>query len=95
MRYRQFLISTTILSASALMLAGCASSPGKLAVDLDALKECQKLDHPLTLAQIGEDSDYRNLSAEALGEIKKANLARARRLKCEDSVIQKYKEAKS
>lgn len=93
MRYRWLLTLTIILSASATMLAACATSPGNLAVNLQALKECQKLDHKLKVEEIGADSDYRNLSAEALGEIAKANQERAARLNCQNRVIQKYKEA--
>ena len=83
-----------ILSGLVLMLTGCASSPGHLAVDLKALKECQRLGNQASLPDITEDSDYRNLSAAALGQLNKANRGIAARTRCENSVIEKYGAAK-
>jgi hypothetical protein len=82
-----------ILSALALMLGGCARSLGKLDVDLQALKECQKLKGPVSVPEIGENSDYRILSAEALGQLKKANSKDSARTRCEQKVIDQYAKA--
>lgn len=94
MRYRRFLTLATILSVSALTFAGCAHSPGRLAVDLQAaLSECKKLERYPQVSQITQDTDFRQLSGESLGEIKKTREANARRDKCEADVIQKYRTA--
>lgn len=94
MHYPRYLMRIAILSALALTLAGCATSPGKLDVDLKAIKECQRLQRQMAVAEIGEDSDYRELSAEALAEIAKSNRAQAARTACENKVIEKYRGAK-
>jgi hypothetical protein len=84
-----------ILSALALMLAGCATSPGKLSVDLRApLMDCRRLEAPLKVPQITPDTDYRDLSSESLGTIAKGRRGQAARNRCEDDVIQKYETAK-
>lgn len=94
MRYRPSPMSMVpILSGLALILAACATSPGKLDVDLQALKECQRLQRQMAVGQIGEDSDYRELSAEALAEIAKGNRTQAARTACENKVIEKYRNA--
>jgi hypothetical protein len=87
----QRLMRATILFASVAMLAGCALLPGKkLSVDLSALKECQRLGKRQPIPKIDEQSDYRDLSPEALAALKKANDGISARTKCEDSVIEKY-----
>lgn len=93
MRFHKSLTRAAILSASVLTLAGCDTLSGKLSVDLEALKECQRLDRKMAVPSIEEDSDYRELSAEALAEIAKGNRAQADRTKCENGVIEKYKNA--
>lgn len=96
MRCQSFRLRTAlILSASAMLLAGCAHSPGMLDVDLQALKECRRLDPtvPGPGPSIRNDSDYRDLSPEALAALKKANDGTARRNACENKVIEKYKNA--
>lgn len=92
MRFHPFR-SPAILFLSALILAGCAGSPGKLAVDLTALKECQRLGNPVKVPEIGPETDYRDLSAESLGQIVKANKGAAARTRCENGVIAKYAKA--
>lgn len=96
MRFRQnFLLRLSILSALAMLLAGCATSPGTLAVDLTGLKECRKLDPkvPGPGSSIGQISDYRDLSPQALAALRKANEGTDRRNNCEDQFIDRYQEA--
>lgn len=91
MRYRPSrLLTASILSASAMLLAACATSPGRLGVDLRGLKECRRLDPKVQSPDIGPDSDYRDLSPEALAALKKANDGTGRRNACEDRFIGKY-----
>lgn len=92
MRYRRHL-QLAICSALALMLAGCADSMGKLGVDLAALKECRKLTPKMAVSEIGQETDYRVLSAESGGTINKGNKALARRDRCDDKVIESYGKA--
>jgi hypothetical protein len=92
MRYRRLLQLAT-LSVLVLTSAGCARFSGKLDVDLTALKECRKLTPGMKVAPIGEDADYRALSAEAGGALNKGNKAVARRNNCDDKVIDKYATA--
>lgn len=87
------LMRTIILSGSALLLAGCGTFTGSLGVDLKAIKECQRLQHQMSVPPITEDSNYRDLSAEAGGEIDKGNRAQAARTTCENKVIEKYGKA--
>ena len=97
MRLRPLRLMTNalILFVLGLMLAGCATSPGSsLKVDLSALTECQKLGREQPVPQISEDTDYRDLSPQALAALKKANDGARKRTKCENSVIEKYKAAK-
>lgn len=93
MRSRLFRLLAT-LSVLALTSAGCARFMGNLDVDLTALKECRKLTPIMKVAPIGEDADYRALSAEAGGELNKGNKAIGRRNKCDDKVIDSYATAK-
>lgn len=80
-----------ILSVSILFLvSNCASSPGRLAVDLQALKECKRLGGPVTIPPI---DDYRKVSARALGGLRKANSRLVARDRCDDKVIAKYAAA--
>lgn len=94
MRSRRFLLLPATLSALGLTLAACATSPGRMAVDLQAFKECQRLEMPLKAPNINPDTDYRDLSSESLGAIAKARQAQAARSACENTVIEKYKDAK-
>lgn len=87
------LLKLAILSGLVPMLPGCAGSLGKLNVDLKALKECQRLDGSRSTPSITEDTDYRDLAADALAHMNKANAASARRTKCENDVIAKYAKA--
>jgi hypothetical protein len=87
------LLKLAICFALVPMLAGCAKYMGKLAVDLTALKECRKLTPHMTVSQIGQDTDYRALSAESGGTIQKGNKAIDRRDRCDDKVIDNYAEA--
>ncbi len=84
-----------ILSLLVMPLAGCARSLGTLAVDLRGLKECRKLDPkvPGPGVSIGQNSDYRDLTPEALAALRKANDGTGRRNGCEDRFIDKYKTA--
>lgn len=75
-----------------LIVSGCAGSQGKLSVDLSGLKECKRLGGPRPIPPI---ENYRRLAPAALAELNKANAADARRTKCEDMVIEKYKQANS
>lgn len=68
----------------------CASSPGRLAVDLQALKECKRIGGPVPIPPI---DDYRKVSARALGGLRKANNRIVARDRCEDVVIAKYAAA--
>ena len=82
-----------ILSVLVLMLPGCATSPGKLTVDLSALKECRRLGPRQPVPRIDADTDYRTLAAEALAGLNKANRGSAARTRCDDKVIQSYATA--
>lgn len=94
MRCRLFL-RLAILSGSALMLTNCATSLGSLSVNLGpALKECQKLGGKQPVPSIEEDGDYRVLSDETLGAIKKEHDGIDARTKCENDVIARYKAGK-
>lgn len=88
------LLRLAILSSSALTLIGCAGSPGKLSVDLQAIKECQRLGGQVAVPEIGPKTDYRVLSAQALGQVNKANVGAAKRTICEDEVVDEYANAK-
>lgn len=90
---RQASLRLATLTALALMLAGCAGSLGRLAVDLSALKECRKLTPQLNPPPIGEDSDYRDLAAQGLGQLSKANRGIVGRNRCDDRVIDDYARA--
>lgn len=92
MRYRN-LLKLAMCFALVPMLAGCARSLGKLDVDLTALKECRKLTPNLQVSEIESESDYRVVTAEALGTVNKGNKAIARRNRCDDKVIEKYATA--
>lgn len=91
-RHRRLL---AILSLSTLLtLPGCATSPGKLSVDLTAVKECQRLGGPVAVPEITpKKTDYRVLSAQVLGQIRKANEGEQRRTECEDKVVDEYAKA--
>lgn len=85
----QLLRAIPILSI--LFLApSCATSPGRLDVDLKALSECKRLGGPVAVPPI---DDYRKVSARALGGLRKANRRIVARDKCEDDVIAKYAKA--
>ncbi len=88
-RWRQLMT----LSLSALTLSACATSPGRLGVDLTAIKECQKLGGPVAVPEITRKSDYRVLAAQALGQLHKANSGAEKRSDCEDDVIDDYANA--
>lgn len=93
---QRFLMRLATLSVSALMLAACAGSPGKLNVDVEkALSECQRLGRVQPVGEINEDSDYRWVAADALSAINKAVRLDQRRIECEKSVAAKYKNAGS
>lgn len=94
MRCPPWCLRLATLSALAPMLAGCASSLGKLTVDLSALKECRRLTPSLSQPPIGEDSDYRDLAAQGLGQLSKANRGIVARNRCDDRVIDDYASAK-
>ena len=81
------------LFVSGLMLSGCAGSRGNLNVDLQAIRECQKLGGQVAVPDIGEDSDYRVIAAQALGQLNKANVGAAKRTICEGNVIDAYSKA--
>jgi hypothetical protein len=87
------LLTLAMCFALAPMFAGCAGSRGKLNVDLTALKECRKLTPSLQVSKIESESDYRVVTAEALGVVSKGNKALARRDRCDDKVIEKYATA--
>lgn len=89
MPYRRLIICTAL----AMLLAACAGSPGKLAVDLTGLRECRKLTVPMKVGPITKDTDYRVLSAESLGTINKGNKAIVRRNNCDDRIINDYATA--
>jgi predicted small secreted protein len=95
MRCPSRLLRLAILFALALTLAACDTlqGKGKLDVDLAALKECRKLTPGMRVSEIGSESDYRALSAEALGTINKGNKAIDRRNRCDDKVINGYATA--
>ena len=90
MRCRLWCLRLATLSALATTLAGCASSLGKLTVDLSGLKECRRLTPPASLPPVGEDSDYRDLAAQGFGQLNKTNKAIAARNRCDDKVINDY-----
>lgn len=86
-------LQLAILSLSALTLAGCVTSQGKLSVDLQAIKECQRLGGPVAVPEISGKSDYRSLAAESLGQLNKANKGAVKRSNCEDKVVKEYAKA--
>lgn len=89
----RLLLLATILSSSALPLASCAFSPalpGRLTVDLQAVKECQRLANAVPAPQISPQSDYRKLAPQALVQLHKANDAIAARNQCDQKVIDAY-----
>lgn len=93
MRYLQRLLQATCFVSAIATLGGCASShTGKLAVDLTAVKECQKLGGRVDVPAI-RGSDFRVLSAESLATIKKANDGADARTGCENQVIDDYAKA--
>lgn len=88
---RRHQLLRAILSVSILFLvSNCATSPGRLAVDLSALKECKRLGGPVPIPPI---DDYRKVSARALGGLRKANSRIVARDRCEDQVAAKYAAA--
>lgn len=89
---RNLLQLATFCALAMLTLTGCASSPGNLSVNLSAVKECQKLGGQVEVPQI-KGSNYRTLSAQALGQINKANSGEAKRTDCEDGVVDDYANA--
>lgn len=93
MRYRQFITRLTTLSVLALPLLNCATSPGRLNVDLSALKECQRVDPKVEVKYIDDDSDYSDIAPEALAALKKKNEGADARTRCENKVIAKYAAA--
>jgi hypothetical protein len=93
MRFRRFL-PPTMFAVLAMILSACASSPGKLAVNLGAVKECQRLGRPVPVPDIQADTDYRDLSAQALAALNKANRGSAARTACENKVVSDYAKAK-
>lgn len=94
MNFPRYLTRPTILSVLALTLGGCAQSMGKLAVDLKAsIEQCQRLGGPVSVSEIGEDTDFRDLSVEAGAAIDKANRQDAARTRCENGVVAKYAKA--
>jgi hypothetical protein len=93
MSYRRPLL-LAILSLLATLLAACAPSLGNLGVDLkDSLSECRKLTPRRNAPNITEESDYRELSAGALGELNKSNKGITRRNSCDDRIIDDYAKA--
>jgi hypothetical protein len=72
------------------LASGCATSPGRLNVDLSALKECKRVGGQVPIPAI---DDYRKVSALALGGLHKANQRLAARDRCDDKVIAKYATA--
>lgn len=94
MRYRRFLTRPTILSGLALILVGCAGSPGRLNVDVGkALAECQRLGGVQQPEEITDDSDYREVAVDALAAIHKATQQDRRRTACEKRVAERYANA--
>lgn len=93
MRYRPFFTLTAALSALALPLLNCGTSPGRLNVDLAALKECQRLDPKVEVKYIDDDADYRDITPQALAALKKKNEGADARTRCENIVIAKYAAA--
>lgn len=100
MLFRQSLMSLSrapTLILLAMLLASCASSPATLDAsqgqDLSALNECRKLDPevPGPGPNISRKSDYRILSAEALGALNKANQGTRRRNNCENQFIESHR----
>lgn len=95
MRCPSRLLRLAMCSALVMMLAGCGGLPGKgkLAVDLTGLKQCRNLTPHMQISEIGSETDYRALSAEALGVMDKGNRAIDRRNRCDDKVIEDYAKA--
>lgn len=90
--YRRSLKLPAILLLLALPLLNCAGSMGSLQVNLQALKECQKFAGPVKVKPIADDTDYRDLSADAGGAIAQANRKDAARTRCENKVISDYRK---
>src|ERR1700682_1578789 len=77
----------------ALALPGisCVKSLGSLSVNIT--KECKRLPGHVPPPAIEDDTDYRALSAEALGGLKNANRHNAAIVACYDRVIAAYEKA--
>lgn len=86
-------LTLATLSVLALQLPSCDPSPGRLSVDLKALKECQRLDPKVGIKYIDDDADYRDIAPEALAALKKKNAGADARTRCENIVIAKYAAA--
>lgn len=84
-------LKSLLIAGLALMLLGCAHSPGKLQVQIT--DECSKHGKQVPAPQIGEDSDYRELSVDALSALGTANRRIAARDKCEREVRDDYAKA--
>jgi hypothetical protein len=90
---RRFLFLAATLSLLAPLLASCASwqaLPGRLTVDLQAVKECQQIAGQTPPPSISPSSDYRKLAPQALAQLHKANDAITARNSCEQKVIDEY-----
>ena len=82
-----------LLDALALIVTGCAGSPGKLSVNLSALKECQRLGGAVRPPAINDDTDYRELAENALARLNQANRGSAAHARCDRKVISDYAKA--
>ena len=81
-----------ILSAALVMtLTNCASSPGHLQVNVSSA--CQHLGANVPAPEISDTTDYRQLSAEALAALNKANRQSAALRRCDRKVIDEYAKA--
>ena len=91
--FRTLKLRLTLLILSALTLASCATSLGSLSVNLGAVKECRRLTPRLQPPDISPKSDYRDIAPQSLGQLNKGNQAITRRNRCEDKVVNSYKQA--
>lgn len=89
--YRRWL-PLIFLVASAPMLTNCGSSPGHLSVQLS--QQCQALGAYVPPPAIDSSSDYRELSAEALAALNKANRQSAALRRCDKKIIDDYAKAR-
>jgi hypothetical protein len=84
------LLRPTLCVASVLTLTGCGASRAVGDLQVRLTRECLRLGGTVKPPEIDANSDYRKLSADALGRLQQANRGSAARTRCEQRVIANY-----